>query len=105
LGELKYSYHFAQEEAEICVADATTTEERQPAETVKGKKNWSRCEHLRLPKQKKKKMMSILRSGSIFSARRLKRLQPGSLQKKKKKKQTTLVWLICMNKLKPWREG
>jgi hypothetical protein len=24
---------------------------------------------------------------------------------KKKKKQTTLVWLICMNRLKPWREG
>jgi len=31
-------------------------------------------------------MMSILRKGSIFSARKLKRLEHGSLQKKKKKK-------------------
>jgi hypothetical protein len=50
-------------------------------------------------------MMSILRSGSIFSARKLKGLQPGSLQQKKKKKQTTFALLICGNKLKPWREG
>jgi hypothetical protein len=36
LGEFRYSYHLAQEEAEICVADeATTRRERQPAETVK----------------------------------------------------------------------
>jgi hypothetical protein len=64
-------------------------------------KNWRR--YLRLPKNKKK--MIILRSGSIFSARKLKRLQPLSLQKKKKRRQTTLVWLICMIKLEPWREG
>jgi hypothetical protein len=59
----------------------------------------------KLTQEKQKRMMSILRNGSIFSARRLKRLEHGSLQKKKKKKQTTLVWMICMNKLNRWREG
>jgi hypothetical protein len=49
---------------------------------------------------------NILRNGSIFSARKLKGLQHGSLQKwKKKKRQTTLALLIYGNRLKPWREG
>jgi hypothetical protein len=50
-------------------------------------------------------MMSILRNGSIFSARKLKGLQHGSLQKMKKKKKTTFALLICGNKLKPWKRG
>jgi hypothetical protein len=35
LGEFRYSYHLAQEEAEICVAEAATAEAGQPAETVR----------------------------------------------------------------------
>jgi hypothetical protein len=58
---------------------------------------------LKLPKQKKK--MIIPRNGSIFLARKLKRLEHLSLQKKKEKNQTKLVWMICMERLKPWREG
>jgi hypothetical protein len=56
-------------------------------------------------KRSRREMMSILRNGSIFSARKLKRLQHGSLQKKKKKRQTTFVLLICGNRLKPWKRG
>jgi hypothetical protein len=41
--------------------------------------------------------MIILRNGSTFSTKKLKRLQRASLQHKKKK-QTTLVWMIYMNK-------
>jgi hypothetical protein len=103
--------------------------------TVRKKKNWSRLwklpkqkkkknEHseewlndfsqeaeeavalkLTARKKKQKRMMSILRNGSIFSARKLKRLQHGSLQKQKKKRQTTFVLLICGNRLKPWKRG
>jgi hypothetical protein len=32
---LEYSYHFSQEEAEVCVADGAATTEEQSAETVK----------------------------------------------------------------------
>jgi DNA replication protein DnaD len=35
LGELEYSYHFAQEEAEVCVADGAATTEEQSAVTVR----------------------------------------------------------------------
>jgi hypothetical protein len=49
--------------------------------------------------------MSILRNGSTFSAKKLKRLQRGSLQQKKDRRQTTFVLLICGNKLKPWKRG
>jgi hypothetical protein len=68
-GNSKYSYHLAQGEAEICVADAATTEAGQPAETVREalEQIW------KLPK--KKRRMSILRSGSMLSARKLRKLQ------------------------------
>jgi hypothetical protein len=49
-------------------------------------------------KRSRREMMSILRNGSIFSARRLKRLQHGRLQKQRKKRQTTFVLLICGNR-------
>jgi hypothetical protein len=54
-------------EANICVADVATRE--ADSQLRLSKKNWSR--YLRLPKPKKK--MSILRSGSMLSARKLKR--------------------------------
>jgi hypothetical protein len=46
---LEYSYHFSQEEAEICVAGAATTEE-QSAETVREEELE---QTLKLPKQKR----------------------------------------------------
>jgi hypothetical protein len=52
-----------------------------------------------------KKMSIELRNGSIFSTRKLKRLQHGSLQQQKKKRQTTFVLLIYGNRLKPWKRG
>jgi hypothetical protein len=58
-------------EVRVCVAEVATTE-RQLVVTVK---KWSRYQ--RLPKQRK---MSILRNGSTFSARKLRRLQHWSLQ-------------------------
>jgi hypothetical protein len=47
--------------------------------------------------EEEERMMSILRNGSIFSARGLKGLQPGSLLQMKKR-QTTFVLLIYGNK-------
>jgi hypothetical protein len=55
-------------EARVCVADVATTRKTTSCD-CHGRRNWSR--HQRLPKQKKK--MSILRNGSKFSARKLKR--------------------------------
>jgi hypothetical protein len=120
IGGIEIFLPLAQEEAEIWVADATTTEE-QLVETVREEELEQISEAAQARGEmsilrsvsscsteadsRRSRRMSILRNGSIFSARRLKRLQPGSLQKKKKKKQTTLVWLICMSRLKPWREG
>jgi hypothetical protein len=60
---------------------------------------------LELTTKEAEEEMSILRNGSTFSAKKLKRLQHGSLQKKKDRRQTTFVLLICGNRLKPWREG
>jgi hypothetical protein len=124
IGGIEVFLPLAQEKGKICVADAATTG-GQLAETVaegleqifeaaqEGEENEHSEEWLNIFSQKaeeavasklttkeQKRMMSILRNGSIFSARRLKRLQHGSLQKKKKK-QKALVWLICMNKSKP----
>jgi hypothetical protein len=82
IGGIQIFLPHSPEEAKVCVADeAATAEVGQPAETVK-----EELEQVfeKLPKQKKKKM-SILRNGSIFSARKLKRLQHWSLQKKKRR--------------------
>jgi hypothetical protein len=124
---------FSQEEAEVCVADDAATTAEQSAVTVRKEEGleqtleaaqadeeenehseeWlntfsqeaERAVALELTAKEAEEKMSILRNGSTFSAKKLKRLQHGSLQQKKKKKQTSFVLLICGNKLKPWKRG
>jgi hypothetical protein len=103
IGGIEIFLPFSQGKAEVCVADievATTEAERQPAVTVK-----EALEQVLETAQTEEGDDEHSRNGSLHSARKLSGLQHGSLQKKKKKKQTTLVWLICMSRLKPWREG
>jgi hypothetical protein len=75
LGEFKIFLPFAQEEAEVCVAYATTIEAGQPAETVREALEQTIW---RLPK--KKKRMSILRNGSMLSARKIEKKEAATLK-------------------------
>jgi hypothetical protein len=71
IGGIQIFLPFAQEEAEICVADveAATAEAGQPVETVREELEKT------LEAAQEEEKMSILRSGSILSARKLRKLQ------------------------------
>jgi hypothetical protein len=134
IGGIEILLPFSQEEAEIYVAvdKATTTEEGQLAETVReneleqiseaAQEGDEEDEHseecLNAFSQEAEEATALKLTAeeveendehseewlNIFS-QETEGLQPGSLQKKKRKRQTTLALLICMNRLKPWREG
>jgi hypothetical protein len=91
LGEFRYSYHIAQEEAEICVADAaTTTRAGQPAETVKEELEQVFETAQAEEEEKNEHSEEWL---NTFS-QEAEKTATWSLQKKKRRRrfQTTLVW-------------
>jgi hypothetical protein len=102
IGGIQIFLPHSPEEAKVCVADeATTTEVGQLAETVR-KKNWSRYLEAAQAEEEDEHSEEWL---NIFSQETEKTAALELAEVEKRKKQTTLVWLICMNKLKPWREG
>jgi coenzyme F420-reducing hydrogenase beta subunit len=93
IGGIQVFLPLAQEEAEICVADAATTEE-QSVVTIRERRLEQIFEAAQEEEEKENEHSEEWLN--IFS-QELKRLQHGSLQQKKKK-QTTFVLLICGNK-------